>query len=79
MDGAEIFYVQGTTAMVADVRDRNFCQTEPRALFDGLEGGMWDVSPAGDFFITLEPREPPELHVILNWFEELERLVPPEN
>jgi serine/threonine protein kinase/WD40 repeat protein len=77
-DGKELFYRQGTTAMVVDVANRNFCNATPRALFDGLDdsGDSWDVSPKGDFFMTLEPRESPRLHLVLNWFEELKRLVP---
>jgi hypothetical protein len=38
----------------------------------------WDVSPTGDFFMTFEPRQPPQLNVVLNWTEELTRLVPTE-
>ncbi len=62
--------------MAVNVSDRNFCNANPRALFEGLESESWDVSPKGDFFITLEPREPPRLHLVLNWFDELKRLVP---
>jgi Tol biopolymer transport system component len=76
--GAELFYRQGRTAMVVEVADRDFCHTSPQALFDGLDRWLWDVSPAGDFFVTVEPREPPQLQVVLNWFEELKRVVPTE-
>ena len=75
-DGKELFYRQGSTAMVVDVANRNFCNANPRALFDGLEPFSWDVSPKGDFFITLETREPPRLQLVLNWFEELKRRLP---
>jgi Tol biopolymer transport system component len=75
-NGAELFYRQGRTAMVVDVADRNFCKSNPRALFDGLDRWLWDVSPAGDFFVTVKPREPPQLQLVLNWFEELKRVVP---
>jgi Tol biopolymer transport system component len=77
-NGTELFYRQGGTAMVANVVDRNFCDTDPQPLFEGLEGWSWDVSPTGDFFVTVERREPPQLHLILNWAEELKRLVPTE-
>ncbi len=70
-DGTELFYRQGRIAMVVDVSGRDFGQTEPRALFSGLEEAAWDVSPAGDFFITLDQREPPQLHIVLNWTNEL--------
>ena len=74
-DGTELFYRQGTTAMVVNVADHDFARAEPRALFTGLEKLAWDVSPAGDFFVTFEQREPPQLHIILNWTEELRALV----
>ena len=75
-DGRELFYRRGSTAMVADVADREFCTANPRALFGELEPGSWDVSPKGDFFVTLAPREPPRLQLVLNWFDELKRLAP---
>jgi len=75
-DGRELFYRQGSGAMVVDVADSSFCNATPRLLFDGLEQWSWDVSPEGDFFVTLEPRQPPTLHVALDWFEALRRLAP---
>ncbi len=77
-DGKELFYRKGTTAMVVDVANRDFCNPAPVPLFDGLDvsGEAWDVSPRGDLFVTLARREPPRLHLVLNWFSELKRLVP---
>ena len=75
-DGTRLYYLQGNTAMVADVTDRDFCNATPRELFDGLQQWAWDVSRTGDFFVTVESREPPQLRVILNWTEELRRFVP---
>jgi len=75
-DGKELFYRHGTTAMVADVANRNFCNAQSRTLFDGLAPGSWDVSSKGDFFVTFQPHDPPRLHLVLNWSEELKRLVP---
>ena len=72
--GTELFYRQASTAMVADVADRDLCNSEPIALFDGLTEQAWAVLPTGDSFITLDPREPPELHVVLDWLNELQRL-----
>jgi eukaryotic-like serine/threonine-protein kinase len=74
-DGKELFYRRGNTAVVADVSNRNFCSANSRSLFDGLEADYWDVSPKGDSFITLEPREPPRLQLVLNWTEELKQRV----
>jgi len=72
-DGNELFYRSGGTAMVANVADRDFCGAESVALFDGLEKIMWTVAPDGSFFVTVEPRGAPELWLVQNWFEVLER------
>jgi Tol biopolymer transport system component len=72
-DGTELFYQQGSTAMVVNVSGRDFCNAKPQELFDGLESYSWDVSPKGDFFVTLAPREPPRLFLVFNWFEDLRR------
>ncbi len=44
-------------------------------------GGQYDVSPDGKHFLMIENtvQSEAELHVILNWGEELKRLVPPDN
>jgi hypothetical protein len=62
--------------MVADVANCNFCTAQSRGLFDGLAPNSWDVSFKGDFFLTFQPHEAPRLHLVLNWFEDLKRLVP---
>ncbi len=69
-------WLDGGTAMMVDAPDQDFCDTDPQALFEGLEV-PWDVSPSGDFFVTVAPRDPPNLHIVLNWFDELNRLAPP--
>ena len=54
----------------------------PRELFQTAvvdTGGLsWDVAPDGRFLV-IKPSvisDPTEVRVVLNWFEELERLVP---
>ena len=51
----------------------------------GTQGGVanYDIAPTGEYFVMLEEvrhpspsRTPPEIHVVLNWHEELKRLVP---
>jgi hypothetical protein len=42
----------------------------------------YDVSPDGQRFLMLKPADqaeasPTQINVVLNWFEELKRLVPP--
>ena len=52
-------------------------QYEPRSGNDP----NYDVSPDGQRFLMLKPNEageaaPTQINVVLNWFEELKRLVP---
>ena len=55
----------------------------PRALFESDNLGdtvaNYDVAPDGDRFLVVRSTEPvTELRVVLNWTEELKRLVPAE-
>ena len=60
----------------------------PRLLFEGSYTygfGSWpssyDISPDGQHFLMIKREKdlvPTELIVVLNWFEELKRLVPTE-
>ena len=57
---------------------------KPRLLFERPAGrGDYDVSPDGENFVMIEPREsyagPTRLSFIFNWTEELKRLVPTSN
>ena len=57
----------------------------PKLLFEmdqyagyaGKSGRNYDLSPDGEKFLFVKSEPRTELHVILNWFEELKRLVPP--
>jgi serine/threonine-protein kinase len=74
-------------AVVVDTRD-GFNASAPRVLFDApaamtqtVPTRSYDVTPDGQRFITSRiTSTPPEaitrMHVVLNWFEELERRVP---
>jgi serine/threonine-protein kinase len=87
-DGSELFYRSGDKMMAVDVvTGTDLAVGMPRMLFEaqylmGVGGGqMYDVSPDGLRFLMI--REPPdaapnEIRVVLNWAEELERLVPVE-
>ena len=52
---------------------------------DNPDYPSFDVSDDGERFLMLKPvntaetSEPTQFHVVLNWFEELERLVPTDN
>jgi serine/threonine-protein kinase len=88
-DGKELFYHSGhgSRKMIAAT-----VETEPEFKVTGFEelfdGGYqryigyrnYDVAPDGRFLMIQEPQEPTPLgiNVVLNWFEELKRLVPSE-
>ncbi len=72
--------------MVVAIRDEpTFTAEKPRLLFEGpyLGGEMFggfDVSLDGQRFVMVKQSETgaTQINVILNWFEELKRLVPTE-
>ena len=56
-----------------------FTAGKPRLLFEGRYAGEYDVSPDGQHFVMIRTEyasSPTEIRVVLNWFDELERLVP---
>ena len=89
--GTELFYRHEDKMMaVAVSTDGDFHAGTPRALFEGDFGharpdkpAHYDVHPDGERFVMFEDLEaeglPREIHVVLNWYQELERLVSAEN
>jgi serine/threonine protein kinase len=87
-DGRELFYVAGEALMKVSVSTNGMdlapAQPEPLFSWRGLAAGSWDsasfdVSRDGRRFLVMEPltnQGMPTLHVVLNWFTELKRLVP---
>jgi serine/threonine protein kinase len=80
-NGRELFYQTATAIMAVPVLDgQNLRPGSPVRLFasDGRRG--YDVSPDGHRFLIIEKAEagssPSRLKLVLNWFEELKRLVP---
>jgi hypothetical protein len=79
--------------MVVDVAlGSTFTRSQPRLLLDcGSDGAgptftvrSYDITPDSERFVmrseAIAPPEPvTQIHVVLNWFEELARLVPPGN
>ena len=74
--------------MAVDITtEPTFSAGKPRVLFESdyyqsSAGREYDVTPDGQRFLmvrteNLERETVTELHVVLNWFEELKRLVPP--
>ncbi len=86
--GGELFYRSGSKVMsVAIDTESGFSAGNPRMLFEGpyvLTSGsfpFYDVSPDGERFLMLKPVEsqaaaPTQIHVVLNWFEELKQKIP---
>jgi eukaryotic-like serine/threonine-protein kinase len=80
-DGRQLLFKSGSRIMVVDIQTHPTLRVgQPRLLLKD-EPGAWRtvaVTPDGRR-LTLSPRSmegPLELRVILNWFEELERLAP---
>jgi serine/threonine-protein kinase len=85
--GHELFYRSGNQLMAADVRTLpGFAAAESRPLFENdafvLElGGVggnasYDVARDGRFLMLAGTSVPTDVRVVLNWFDELRRLVP---
>ncbi|HSF17430.1 MAG TPA: protein kinase, partial [Vicinamibacteria bacterium] len=78
-DGRELFYRRGREMYVVSFANDGIFG-EPTRLFSGDFESGYDVSLDGRQFLMIqsEPTDVrPEIHVVLDWFEELERLVPP--
>jgi len=90
-NGRELFYRSGDKMMAVDIATQpGFTAGKPRMLFEGpymaspFMYSNYDVSPDGQRFLMLKPGEageavPTQINVVLNWFEELKRRVPPGN
>ena len=83
-NGGELFYRSGESLIVVDVNTANgFKAGRPRELFSGSfaldEFGVpnYDVTADGQRFLMVQQagREFQKLTIVLNWFEELNRLV----
>ncbi len=91
-DGTELYYGDGDRLMVVDVRTNpSFTYSAPRVLFefpsfDSTTGIRdYDITADGNRFVMLEAVEnasldsAADLFLTLNWFSELEHLVPTDN
>ena len=88
--GKQLFYLKGDRVMSVDVNgESGLHPTKPRMLFEravspsAADSGAWGhtyaVFPDGKRFLFVDNAVQPEvreLRVVLNWFEELKRLVP---
>jgi serine/threonine-protein kinase len=79
-NGRELFFRSGAKMMAVDVETGAlFRAGTPRLLFEKAAPD-YDVAPDGKRFLMVKPvpltSEATELHVILNWFDDLRRRVP---
>jgi serine/threonine protein kinase/Tol biopolymer transport system component len=83
-NGKEIFYRVENKMMVVDVSgSRDLTLSQPRQLFDqryvfqNISLANYDVSPDGQQFVMIKDEAGSgRLNLVLNWTEELKRLVP---
>jgi len=86
-DGTELFYRSGNRMMVVSFQtEPTFRAGRPEVLFEGsyvtsrftLGYQYYDISPDGQRFLMIKAVEgsTAQINVVLNWFEELKRLVP---
>jgi Tol biopolymer transport system component len=82
-DGRELFYHSGNRMMAVSIETEPvFRAGKPQFLFErsfayftpGFQ--RFEISPDGRFLMVGLEEAPTQIHVILNWFEELKRLVP---
>jgi len=80
-NGRELFFRGGAKMMAVDVETgAAFRAGTPHMLFEKVSSD-YDVAPDGRRFLMLKPTvsaDSSELHVILNWFDDLGRRVPLE-
>jgi len=84
--GRELFYRSGDRMMAVSIQtEPTFRAGRPEVLFEGsyratpVPAGLqyYDISPDGQRFLMIKrERELAQINVVLNWFEELKRLVP---
>jgi hypothetical protein len=82
-NGRELFFRSGAKLMAVNVETgAAFRAGVPRMLFEKASSD-YDVAPDGKRFLMLKPSaaaaESSDLHVILNWFDDLRRRVPLES
>ena len=87
-DGRRLFYRDANSMMVVSVETRNgIFVSKPTVLFEdrydrGVAGNLsYDLAPEGDRFLMIQPlggRTSASFRVVLNWFDDVRRLSPPE-
>jgi Tol biopolymer transport system component len=77
----ELFYLSGERMMAVSVEPGPvFRHGSPRLLFEGRYNYGYDVAPDGNRFLMVQSEQTdtgaPQMHVVVNWFEELKRRAP---
>jgi len=86
-DGTELFYRLGNTMMAVSIQtEPRFAAGKSTLLFEGSYRGLssnprgyqyYDISSDGQRFLMVKlDQTSSQINVVLNWFEELKRLVP---
>jgi len=86
-DGKELFYRSGNNLMVVRIQTEPTLRAErPKLVVEGFipatvdsRGTTYDLADNAERILLIQPEQQPtstRLHVVLNWFEELKRLVP---
>ena len=87
-DGRELFYRNGYQMLAVPVETGpTFSAEKPELLFEEryklapIPIAGYDVSPDGERFLMIreDKKDAGQINVVLNWFEELKRLVPTDN
>jgi serine/threonine-protein kinase len=81
-DGRELFYRDGDRMISVPVTTSDEFQSEaPMLLFEGQFEEGYAVDPEGQRFLMVQadPGALTRINVVLNWFEELRRLVPTDS
>ena len=75
-DGTRLFYQAAGRVMMVEITQTDPFRTGSPQVFAESAGRHWDVGPDGSYIIAIEALPSPRPRLVLNWFEELKRLVP---
>ena len=82
-DGRELYYFNRGMMAVEIETEPTVTTGPPRTLFQGSYrtggGRHYDLAPDGERFLMIQASSWSQINVVLNWFDELERLVPTNN
>ena len=80
-DGRQLFFFgENALQSVTIQTEPSFEAGPPTILFERPNMLSYDAAPNGNRFLVIENNiesAPTEIHVVVNWFDELNRLVPP--